>query len=93
MPWTSLASRLLDANLPKILAGPILRSVDAVSDPASVTVWLALRVPTMVTLDILHADGTQVDGFTGTAATVAIGANSGGPKASFPKPGAAQLAP
>ncbi len=50
MSWISLAERT--AGLPLILAGPILRRVDA----ESVTVWVALREPRRVTLRVYPWD-------------------------------------
>lgn len=46
MAWTPLAARL--ATLPLILAGPVVRRVEA----RSVTVWVALKEPRTVTLGV-----------------------------------------
>jgi hypothetical protein len=54
---------------PDVLAGPILRKVT----PAAVTVWLALRKPCQVTLEVLDAGNTPI--LSGTRHTVAIGVN------------------
>src|SRR5712692_3755960 len=69
MPWTPLAERF--ANLPLILAGPMLRR----TEPRAVTVWLALKEPRMVTLRIYARDagGGLVQQLEGTRHTVRLG--------------------
>src|SRR5690348_9929251 len=69
MPWTSLAERIND--LPLILAGPILRR----TEPCSVSVWVALKEPRLVTLRVLASgrDGRLVRCLTGTRATIRLG--------------------
>lgn len=69
MPWTSLAERFND--LPLILAGPILRR----TEPDSVSVWVALKEPRLVTLRVLAdgRDGRLVHCLTGTRATIRLG--------------------
>jgi hypothetical protein len=58
------------ANLPLILAGPVLRRVTA----TSVTVWIAVRQAANVTLEIYSGDpGTRVKVGSGTRHTVAVG--------------------
>ena len=52
MAWVKLAGRF--NKLPLVLAGPILRKVT----PTSVTVWLALKESTGVTLDVHFGDVT-----------------------------------
>jgi len=69
MPWTPLAERF--SALPLILAGPILRR----TEPHAVTVWLALKESSMVTLRIYTQDiaGTLIEQFSGTRHTVRLG--------------------
>lgn len=72
MSWTPLCDRL--DQLPLILAGPILRR----TEPNAVTVWLALRRPCLVTLQIYatqYGNGLVLDRllFSGQRSTVAIG--------------------
>lgn len=78
MSWIPLRDRL--SHLPLILAGPILRR----TEPQSVTVWLALKQPCEVTLQVfatVAGEGLQIQGgaearsplLQGTHATVAIG--------------------
>src|SRR5713226_9056637 len=69
MSWTPLAERF--ANLPLILAGPMLRR----TEPRAVTVWLALKKPRMVTLRIYARDagGDLVQQIEGTRHTVRLG--------------------
>jgi hypothetical protein len=67
MPWQSLSKTL--NTKPRVLAGPMLRKVT----PESATVWLALRMPAKVTLNVLHPSGLRI--LEGTRHTVAIGAN------------------
>ncbi|WP_404783726.1 hypothetical protein [Altericista sp. CCNU0014] len=61
------------AQLPLILAGPILRRVE----PEAVTVWLALQSPCQVRLQVIPADpidpARSQPLLTGTAKTVALG--------------------
>src|SRR5215510_2040539 len=52
MAWEKLTARF--NKLPVVLAGPILRKVT----PTSVTVWLALKESTGVTLDVHIGDVT-----------------------------------
>jgi hypothetical protein len=62
------------ANLPLVLAGPIVRRVDT----TSVTVWLALKAPRKVTLDVYEgATGSLPPEapVTGTGVTARIGDN------------------
>ena len=49
-------SRLASSSLPLIIAGPILRRTEA----TSVTVWMALRQPQVVTLKVLETEGEQL---------------------------------
>ncbi len=69
MTWTPLAQRF-DA-LPFILAGPLLRR----TEPASVTVWLAVKEACQVTLRIYRrgAEDKLVPQFEGTRNTVRLG--------------------
>ncbi len=69
MSWTPLAERF--ANLPLILAGPMLRR----TEPRAVTVWLALKEPRRVTLRIYARDGggDLVQQLEGTRHTVRLG--------------------
>jgi hypothetical protein len=69
MAWTSLAPRI-DA-LPLILAGPVLRRTEA----HSVTVWLALRQPGTVTLNVHQPDDNNKLCLTGQRSTVQMGDN------------------
>ncbi|NJM76480.1 MAG: hypothetical protein HC852_12675 [Acaryochloridaceae cyanobacterium RU_4_10] len=61
------------AQLPLILAGPILRRVE----PESVTVWLALQSPCQVRLRVIPSDLSAPSRsqpiLTGTAQTIALG--------------------
>jgi hypothetical protein len=66
MPWASLSTTL--ASKPRVVAGPLLRKVT----PGSVTVWLALRMPGMVTLKVFAA-GDNIRLLEGTRHTVALG--------------------
>ncbi len=69
MSWTPLAERF--ANLPLILAGPMLRR----AEPRAATVWLALKEPRRVTLHIYARDagGDLVQQLEGTRHTVRLG--------------------
>jgi len=69
MTWTSLAQRF--DTLPFILAGPLLRR----TEPASVTVWLALKGSSQVTLRIYHKDAENklVPQFEGVRHTIRLG--------------------
>ncbi|MCU0523312.1 MAG: PhoD-like phosphatase [Elainella sp. Prado103] len=72
MSWTPLGDRL--DQLPLILAGPILRR----TEPDAVTVWLALRCPCQVTLQIYATqagEGRSIGQvlLVGERETVAIG--------------------
>src|SRR5439155_14240866 len=69
MAWTPLAERL--SSLPLILAGPMLRR----TEPAAVTVWLALKAARTVTLRIYgrNAHGELVPQLEGTRHTVRLG--------------------
>ena len=69
MPWTPLTERF--ANLPLILAGPMLRR----TEPRAVMVWLALKEPRMVTLRIYARDagGDLVQQLEGTRHTARLG--------------------
>src|SRR5260221_2802566 len=69
MSWTPLAERF--ANLPLILAGPMLRR----TEPRAVTVWLALKEPRRVTLRIYARDGggDLVQQLEGTRHTLRLG--------------------
>lgn len=67
MAWSRLQNRLND--LPRVLAGPLLRKVT----PKSVTVWVAMRKPGMVNLTVLEPGGDPVIG--GKRHSVAIGTN------------------
>jgi len=79
MAWTSLSTRL--SSLPLVLAGPILRRVE----PEVVTVWIALREPRTVRMDLwlgVHRNnqlGTSMDNSTSIHSTISpsirIGAN------------------
>lgn len=66
MPWMPLAPRL--DSLPLIIAGPILRRVEA----TSVTVWLAFRAAQQVTLKV-YAQSPTATMLCGSARTYAIG--------------------
>jgi hypothetical protein len=65
MAWQRLADRLSD--LPRVLAGPILRKVA----PRSVNVWLAMRVGGVVRLTVVDAHNEPVA--SGDRHTVAVG--------------------
>src|SRR2546430_17371611 len=69
MPWTSLITRY--ETLPLILAGPIWRKVE----PEAVTVWLALKAASTVTLRVYarDEDGNLHELLLGTHSTVRIG--------------------
>jgi hypothetical protein len=71
MVWIPLSHRL--PQLPLILAGPVLRR----TEPAAVTLWLAVRQPCLVTLRVYAtaAEGTQVGPLVlaGERLTVALG--------------------
>ncbi len=69
MSWTPLAERF--TALPLILSGPLLRRVE----PQSVTVWLALKEPCMVTLRVYARNdaGGLVLQFEGTHHTIRLG--------------------
>jgi hypothetical protein len=69
MSWTPLADRI--ANLPLILSGPIVRRVE----PASATIWLALKEPRRVTLRVYMQDpsGAFRLCIEGTRTTVRLG--------------------
>jgi hypothetical protein len=72
MTWIPLAQRI--SGLPDLLAGPILRR----TEPRSVTVWVAMRVPCTVTLEIYDATIPSSLGhplFSGSANTVKLGVN------------------
>ncbi len=71
MSWTSLAERF--SALPLILSGPLLRRVE----PQSVTVWLALKEPRLVTLRIYARDDANVlvQQCEGTHHTIRLGDN------------------
>ncbi|MEJ8823738.1 hypothetical protein WKW80_17130 [Variovorax humicola] len=66
MAWQSLATRL--ATLPRVLAGPVLRKVA----PRSVSVWLAMRAGSDVTLTVLDVLNAPLA--TGHRHSVAVGA-------------------
>jgi hypothetical protein len=62
------------AQLPLVLAGPILRR----TEPQSVSVWIALQTAATIQLQVLPAAGNPIDDVTppllqGTAATIALG--------------------
>jgi hypothetical protein len=69
MSWTPLGERF--TALPLILSGPLLRRVE----PQSVTVWLALKEPRMVTLRVYARNdlGGLVQQFEGTHHTIRLG--------------------
>src|SRR5437764_4782936 len=69
MSWTPLAERF--TALPLILAGPLLRRVE----PQSVTVWLALKEPRMVTLRVYARNdaGDLVQQCEGAHHTIRLG--------------------
>ena len=72
MAWTPLASRL--AQVPLVIAGPMLRQ----ATKNSVTVWVALKQKTDVTLTIYDGDtvtATRKTFGTATRAPAAIGKN------------------
>src|SRR5450755_2470590 len=71
MSWTLLAERF--SALPLILSGPVLRRVE----PQSVTVWLALKEPRMVTLRVYARDDADVlvQQCEGTYHTIRLGNN------------------
>lgn len=66
MSWPSLSTKL--SGLPIVLAGPMLRKVT----PASVTVWLVLKMSGTVTLTVLDDNGPVL---TGQRTTYQIGQN------------------
>jgi hypothetical protein len=61
------------AQLPLILAGPILRR----TEPQSVSVWIVLQAAAAIQLQVLPAAGDTIDAthplLQGTATTIAIG--------------------
>ena len=65
MAWSSLSDRW--SSLPTVIAGPILRRVEA----ASVTVWVVTRTRQSVALSVFDADGPAV--LMGQRDTVALG--------------------
>ena len=69
MPWTPLAERF--TALPLILSGPLLRRVE----PQSVTVWLALKEPRIVTLRVYARNNANalVQQIEGTHRTIRLG--------------------
>jgi hypothetical protein len=69
MPWQELSDIKKEnlTDLPLILAGPILRR----TEPASVTVWLALRESRTVTLKIYDSDNRLM--FSGQRNTISLG--------------------
>jgi hypothetical protein len=69
MTWVSLADRF--AELPLILAGPMVRR----TEPTSVTVWLALKEPRLVTLRVYTSDeeGKLHPQIEGTRQTIRLG--------------------
>jgi hypothetical protein len=67
--WTPLASRL--AQLPLVLAGPILRQVT----PQAVTVWVALQRAADVTLKVFESGNEGTILLHATRKAVAIGKN------------------
>ena len=69
MSWIPIAKRF--TAFPLILAGPILRRVE----PQSVTVWLALKKPCMVTLRVYNKNdaGDLVAHCSGTRKSVRLG--------------------
>jgi hypothetical protein len=67
MAWQRLADRL--SNLPRVLAGPVLRKVT----PRSVSVWLATRVGGDVTLTVVDAPNAPAPLASGRRHTVAVG--------------------
>jgi hypothetical protein len=68
MAWTTLASRL--NNLPRVLAGPVLRKVTS----EEVTVWVVVRRPASVVLKVMGA-ASDIRLLEGQRHTVAVGAN------------------
>lgn len=66
MGFTRLADRI--GALPLVLAGPLVRRVE----PSSVTIWIALRLPRAVTLELFPAAGGAAIA-TVTTPTIAIG--------------------
>src|SRR5437016_3185682 len=71
MSWTPLAERF--TALPLILSGPLLRRVE----PESVTIWLALKEPCLVTLRVYARNdaGGLVLQCEGTRRTIRLGNN------------------
>src|SRR5205807_6161228 len=71
MSWTPLSERF--TALPLILSGPLLRRVE----PQSVTVWLALKEPRLVTLRVYARNdaGELVLQCEGTHPTIRLGKN------------------
>lgn len=67
MAWTSLGTAL--SSKPLVLAGPMLRQVT----PRSVTVWLAMRVSSTVTLTVRDDQDKFI--VEGSRETTAVGAN------------------
>src|SRR3954470_24130115 len=69
MSWTPLVDRI--AHLPLILSGPVVRRVE----PATATIWLALKEPRRVTLRVYMQDQSGVLHLyiEGTGATVRLG--------------------
>src|SRR5947199_2372323 len=69
MSWTPLSERF--TALPLILSGPLLRRVE----PQSVTVWLALKEPRIVTLRVYARNdaGDLVQQCEGTQHTIRLG--------------------
>jgi hypothetical protein len=65
----AIAKRTATKPLPLVLAGPILRQVTA----QSVTVWLALRSPATVTLQIFESMSASAPLFEGEADTFELG--------------------
>lgn len=57
-------------TLPTILAGPMVRRVEA----GSVSIWLALKEAVTVTVTVLREDGTPL-GLFGSSAPLQVGAN------------------
>lgn len=52
MAWTRLADRINLPDMPLVLAGPMLRKVTQ----SSVTVWVAVKEPTTVSLEVRVTD-------------------------------------
>lgn len=68
MTWTRLKTRL--AQMPLVLAGPILRQVT----PNAVTVWVALQRNAKVTLKVFES-GSPENPLIATRTTTAVGKN------------------